>query len=418
MISVVFVIGMLNLVLGFALAVLLERQIVVPYPVFSRSTRARDVVFELPANQPISAAEVHENMPKRWLDLLETNGIEFSTFVEASVEILKLEVDSYCDDLLDIEDLVRSSIRKHKREAIHDALQVLVALNEEWADHQNDALQAMASSRNSLGQYAAIGNQLESMLLDQTSLVQKQCRRLLGLDVSDADTASAAIISGIGHLVCMAHGLRDAIRNATLLIICNEGRLEETDRRLCQDAMTGLQNRMGVELIFKNWWREDKQRHRLASAALVDVDRFGELNSQVSTRVGDRMLKAIAIYLEQLTDTESGLERVFRFDGQTFFIFFGDAGPRTAASKVEKIRQTIEATKLEHDGQPYAITIRAGVTDVRKEDNTATLFERLEAVIDEAKHAGRNRTGLDDSSGRLILQPEPMEIKQRIVRVE
>ncbi len=418
MITVVFVIAMMNLVFGFGLAVLLEHQIVVPYPRFHRDTRRPDVVFELPVTQPVPQAEIRASMPSRWLDLLEANDVQFSTFVEASVEILKLEVDSYRDDLLDIEDLVRSAIQKNKPEAIHDALQVLVALNEEWVERQSDAIRAMAESRDKLGQYAAIGSQLESMLLDQTSLVQTQCRKLLSVDVSDSDAASTAIIAGIGHLVCMAHGLRDAIRNATLLIICSEGRLESTDRRFCQDAMTGLQNRMGVELLFKNWWREDQQRRRLASVALIDVDRFGELNNQASTRVGDRMLRAIGDYLEQLTESESGLERVFRFNGQTFFIFFGDSGPRTAASKVEKMRQTIETSKLVHQQQQYSITVRAGVTDVRGDDDTTTLFKRLEEVLEEAKRGGRNRTGVDDSSGRAIIQPESLDVKGRIVKVE
>jgi len=416
-IPVVFIIGVLNLVLGFALAVLLERQIVVPLPRWRAERDEEDVVFEIPA-APAALEEMLDTLPQRWLDLLEANDAEFGTFVEATVEILKLEVDSYREDLLDIEDLVRSAIRKKKPEAIHDAIQVLVGLNNEWMDHQQEALDVMVASRDRLGEYAPIGNQLESVLLDQMSLIRAQCRELVNLDLKKGDATVKCIIRGIGQLVALAHDLRDRIRSATLLIICNEGKLASSDRRLQQDPLTGLPNRMGIELLFQNWWNEDPHRRRLASAAMIDMDRFGELNNQVSARVGDRILKAIAIYLEQLVGNESGLERVFRFAGQRFFIFLGDVGSRTATTRIEKIRQSLEATQLQFDGQKYGLTIRAGVTDLRRDDDTQTLYERLEGLVDAAQHAGRNRTGLDDNSGNGIIQPEPQEVKRRIIRVE
>ena len=130
------------------------------------------------------------------------------------------------------------------------------------------------------------------------------------------------------------------------------------------------------------------------------------------------MLQTVAVYLDQLVASDSGLERVYRYAGQRFFIFFGDAGLRTSASTIEKIRQSIEAIRLEFNGQQYALTIRAGVTEVQPDDDTATLVQRMATLVDEAKHAGRNRTAIDESSGSGIVQPESLEIKQRIVKVE
>ena len=76
--------------------------------------------------------------------------------------MLNLEVDTYRNDLLDIEDLVRSAVAKHNPEAIHDAVQKLVALNEEWVARQRDAVRVMAEKRAELGAHADLGNHLEA----------------------------------------------------------------------------------------------------------------------------------------------------------------------------------------------------------------------------------------------------------------
>lgn len=420
-IPVVFIIGVLNLMLGFALAVVLERQVVVPYPVLQRfkERHDRDVIFELPIGQePAALDEMREALPNRWIELLESSDMDFSTFFEASLEILKFEVNTYCEDLLDIEDLLRGEIEKRKPEAIQDAIRVLVALNEQWTHRQHEALEVMSTSRDRLGEYGPIGNELETVLLDQTTLIEAECRELSNLDVNNIEATTKATTRSIGQLVKMTHALRDRIKAATLSIICNEGRLVTADRKLQRDEITGLQNRMGIELIFQNWWREDEQRRRLATAALIDIDRFAEVNEAVGTRAGDRFLKNLAITFEQLIGNESGLERVFRYAGQQFFLFFGDTGLRSVTTKVERMRQTLEATKIDYNGRQYSLTLRAGVTEVRPEDTTASLFRRLEELTETARHAGRNRTALEEESGPGVVQPEPLEVKQRIVKVE
>ena len=419
MISVVFVIGVVNLLLGFALAVVLERQITVPIPTLQRSLQEPDVIFELPVQELQPIEELRNTLPKRWLDLLDRSEVEFSTFVEAATEILRLEVDGYRNDLLDVEDLVHSTIEKEKPEALSDTIGVLVALNEEWVDRQKDALEVMSRRQDQLGEYASIGQTMESVLLDQTTMIQHECGELLRMKENcTADGVADAVIRSLEKMTAMVHQLRDQIRQASLMIIREEGRLQLSDRDMQRDSITGLQNRIALELIFENWWREDTDRRRQVSAALIDVDRCGDVNAKLTTRVGDRVLKNLAIYLEQLCGSESGLERVYHYAGQQFFIFFGDTGPRSAASKVERIRQTLEATKFEYHGKCYALTLRAGVAAAKPEDDVQSLFQRLEELAEAAKHAGRNQTALEDASGSGVVQPEVMEVKKRVIKVE
>ena len=110
MVSLVFVIGILNLVLGFALAIALEKSFVIYLPTLrSRITPAPlistppistpTISTQLPApvepvNQEPSAAEP-VSVPDAWAKALEAANAEFRTFVEASAHVLRLELGGY-----------------------------------------------------------------------------------------------------------------------------------------------------------------------------------------------------------------------------------------------------------------------------------------------------------------------------------
>lgn len=281
-ISVVFIIGVLNLIMGFALAVLLERQISVPFPCLRDEPQDRDVVFEIPISAPEPPDDVRDQLPHRWLEILAASNFSCSSCLDASAEVMRREVDAYREELLDIEDLARNAIAGQQNDALGNALQRLVALNEEWIERQNDALRVLSGSHDQLGQYAVLGHQLETILLDQTSLIQTECADLVSVDEEDV-AAYDSIIGSIGKLVDMMHELRDVLHSASLMTLCSEGWLDASDRPIEQDELTGLQNCLGVEQLLEHWWQADEQRKRLVCAALLDIDRFGDLNRQGGT---------------------------------------------------------------------------------------------------------------------------------------
>ena len=94
--------------------------------------------------------------------------------------------------------------------------------------------------------------------------------------------------------------------------------------------LTGLRNRLGVEYQLRKWWRDDPERQRLMSVALIDFDRLGKTNEFASTRVADRIIQALAHLLKQQVSRDSGFDRVFRYNGHQFLLFFGDIGHGTA----------------------------------------------------------------------------------------
>ncbi len=418
MASIVFVVGTINLVLGFVLALALERPIVLYLPA-RRGAPIDPTADRLPEppSPPASEAAL-DQVPDQWLTMLERVDAEFHTFAEASVHVLRLEADMHRNDLMDIEDLVRSAVARRNPDAIHDAVQELVAMNDEWVVRLQDASRVMASKRDELGAHTDLGHHLEALLVDQASAIQTRCQEIAGADPKSDEEAGEKIVRELTQLARLAHTLRDAIDEAATAIIVREGRGESSDRAQLVDQMTGLRNRLAIELQLGKWWREDPDHQRCLSLALVDVERLGRTNEFASTRVVDRLLQALANLLSHQVSRDSGYDRVFRYNGHQFLLFFGDAGYSAAAATVERIRQAVEATLFEFKGKQYALTVRAGVTAVRPGDDSEQLWQRLADLVARAKQEGGNRTRTDDGSAAAVAPPDKGAGTTRTVMIE
>jgi diguanylate cyclase len=183
------------------------------------------------------------------------------------------------------------------------------------------------------------------------------------------------------------------------------------------DHATGLTNRIGVELVFHDWWRDDPQRQRQLSAAVIDIDRFARVNQRLGTRIGDHTVTALARLLGETFRRDRGTDRLIRLSGQSFLVFLGDTGPHQGLTAVERARQSIEATTWDDHGSEFDLTISAGLTEVRGEDTLADLLRRLAETLKFAKLAGRNRAALDEGDGPRLLDPPQFSVKGRVICV-
>lgn len=428
MVSLVFVIGILNLVLGFALAVALEKSFVIYVPTFRSSAsltnttrvppasnpsppRVEPVKPELPAAAPVV-------VPDAWAKALEAANAEFRTFVEASAHVLRLEVGAYREDLLDIEDLIRSGIAKNNPDSVRDAVQELVTLNDEWVSRQVDAARIMAEKQEEAGSHTRWGVGLENRLRAQSSTIQEVCARIASVDLVNDEEGSGKIIGDLGHLVRLAHELRDAIQEATVAIVLEEGRLDSIDRSQLTDTPTGLKNQLAVEKQLHKWWQEDSRRQRALSVALLDIDNLGKLNEFASTRVADRICRALVGVVKHQVGNEPGLERVFRVCGHQFLLLYTDASHDAATTGVERVRAAIEASQFEFREKQYRATVRAGVTAAQATDDVSSLLTRLQSLVAAAKEAGGNCACTDHGNTVVMVPSDESHRAPHAVMVE
>jgi two-component system, cell cycle response regulator len=80
---------------------------------------------------------------------------------------------------------------------------------------------------------------------------------------------------------------------------------------------------------------------------------------------------------------------VARFGGDEFAVLLPDLQIKQARQTAERIRQQVAA--LSPTSLSTAITISIGIADRDDDDDVATLVQRADAALYDAKEAGRNR---------------------------
>ena len=152
-----------------------------------------------------------------------------------------------------------------------------------------------------------------------------------------------------------------------------------------RDALTGLLNRRGLEARFDALIKEG-----FDTFALIDLDRFKQVNDQHGHQVGDAALVACAKALK------GGPHRdlvAARLGGEEFVVLL--RGPR-ALERVEALRNAIPMRiAADVEGLAIPVTASSGVIEVPRVSNTLMNFEalyaRADALMYEAKATGRNR---------------------------
>jgi diguanylate cyclase (GGDEF)-like protein len=228
-----------------------------------------------------------------------------------------------------------------------------------------------------------------------------------GTDVCIEDLGSANGTLVNGTLLESARSLKDgdkiALGSTTVLKFTYSDDLEEDfQRRMLEaalrDGLTKVFNkkyfmeRLDAELAFAH-------RHRTPlSLILLDVDLFKRINDSFGHLAGDAVLVRLAGIM---LDTARKEDVVARYGGEEFAILCRGVNVTSAAVLAERLRERVASGRLDHDGQPIAVTVSLGVAG--NPDAAAKTCEELLSAADEAlyaaKSAGRNRVVIGSHFG-------------------
>jgi len=166
----------------------------------------------------------------------------------------------------------------------------------------------------------------------------------------------------------------------------------EADANAGLDHITGLANRRAFDKqLSREWQRAFRERLNL-SLLMIDVDRFKLFNDHYGHPAGDECLRTVASILARSALRATDL--VARYGGEEFAILLPGASLNMASLLAERIRLSVIESRLPHAADPQGIlTISAGVATVQPSNGIelATLVERADRALYEAKNAGRDR---------------------------
>lgn len=151
------------------------------------------------------------------------------------------------------------------------------------------------------------------------------------------------------------------------------------------DPLTGLQNRRGGEGLLERAYIGSRESGAPFSVIVADVDHFKAINDTWGHPVGDRVLENVSRLLRACVRATDG---VVRWGGEEFLIILPHCDLRAAADQAERIRERVERTPQPEAGQ---ITLSLGVAQLGAEETVASLIERADRALYQAKRRGRNR---------------------------
>jgi diguanylate cyclase (GGDEF)-like protein len=154
------------------------------------------------------------------------------------------------------------------------------------------------------------------------------------------------------------------------------------------DPLTELWNRRALTERMRQEWARVRRREESLAVILADVDHFKQVNDRYGHQVGDGVLCRVAGVLAEHC---RGSDVPARYGGEEFAVLLPGQGLDGAASLAERCRREIEAIRLSAKGEQVAVTASFGVGDSAGADAAATLIERADKALYEAKRAGRNR---------------------------
>jgi len=375
-------------------------------------------IVTVPEGTPAKIAGI-DDLPMGWLDQLASVGIVAQSFVEGTAHVLRLEVNRYREQMLTVESRIRAVLTANDAEGLRILADDLRFLNQDWLDKQTAAADMLAQRAGCLGDHEAAAAALEQVLLDQASQIRAACVLLESPDApTELQARGKQLLEQIAALLAPAHALRDRMLDLLATLLAAGENLAAHGPVVQLDQATGLPNRIGLELLLANWWREDSQRIRPLSIVVVDLDRFTRINQRLGARSGDRTIGAISGLIAESLTADRGFERLVRLGGQTLLIALGDHGPRQALTTAERLRQAIEATTFDDEGAEFELTVSCGVIEVGRSESVGDVVRRVGEALKFAKKAGRNRCALDEGQGPTVLDPPQFPVKGRIINLD
>lgn len=168
--------------------------------------------------------------------------------------------------------------------------------------------------------------------------------------------------------------------------------LIQTRQAASTDTLTGIANRKAFDAKIKRTVVQSKSDPKLTfSLIMLDVDHFKRFNDTHGHRMGDHVLRLVG---RLLSDNVKGRDTPARYGGEEFAIILADADLNAGLTVAEQIRGRLCTQRVIRRGTGETIgqiTISAGVAQYRPGESGASLIERADAALYEAKRSGRNR---------------------------
>lgn len=161
------------------------------------------------------------------------------------------------------------------------------------------------------------------------------------------------------------------------------------------DPLTNLHNRRSFNSHLDMVLHQAQRDHASLTLVIIDIDHFKLYNDRYGHQTGDAALQAVGQVLASFQ--RRPLDMAVRLGGEEFALVLYAATPSYVAEQTEALLAAVVARHIEHAASPVAghLTLSVGATISTATDTSQSIYQRADALLYQAKQAGRNRVALD-----------------------
>ena len=157
-----------------------------------------------------------------------------------------------------------------------------------------------------------------------------------------------------------------------------------TDR----DSLTGLLNHTNILRTLDREAMAAARTNAPLAVAMLDLDRFKDINDTYGHAVGDQVIIRIT---HLLRNRLRRIDYVGRYGGEEFAIVMPNTDAATAKDVLDELRAAAGAIDHHADSKAFTVTFSGGIAAFPKFAEPIKLVEAADAALYRAKGAGRNR---------------------------
>ncbi|HTY02781.1 MAG TPA: diguanylate cyclase [Rhodocyclaceae bacterium] len=154
------------------------------------------------------------------------------------------------------------------------------------------------------------------------------------------------------------------------------------------DSLTGIYNRRRILDAGEKIHKRRQRDGGTFAFAIVDVDRFKEINDTYGHPAGDRALRAV---VEAMQQTLRGGDIIGRYGGDEFAVLFTAIDHAAAQGVADRVRIAVSTSTGRAAGFDFPLTVSIGIATPQSEDEAfSQLVARADGALYVAKEGGRN----------------------------
>ncbi len=165
--------------------------------------------------------------------------------------------------------------------------------------------------------------------------------------------------------------------------------VEASNRKALVDALTNIPNRLSLEDRAQQEIARWQESGGPLTLIVWDIDHFKRVNDAYGHAVGDKALQAVA---QLLKENSRQADFLARYGGEEFVMLLPGTGEDEALKVANALRERLARRAFQYQGEAVTIQMSCGISCFRDEDDDlATVFDRADRALYNAKEAGRNR---------------------------